>query len=295
MSPDLLLRERGAGPLQERPIDLDLYFRGQARREPPYGGQSHPAFQAALAKHHDGVEAEDCDFYHVVELDDGRRFGGEWDLRGREQACLGEQPLAGRTVIEFGPASGWLSQHIARRAAALTVFDLPFGAAPEIMPFPGIDADACRRSGAADIARLRNSWWFTRRKLGFSATAFYADIYDPPSDLGCFDVAVFGSLLLHLSDPFRALRRAAERTRETIVVTDVVGPQEDVRLPQPGLGPDLAALVFGPTLPPIGVVHWWALSSGAVTHMLHRLGFTEATVTRHRDLPLFTVVASRPR
>ena len=231
----------------------------------------------------------------MVELHDGRRFGGEWDLRGHEQAYLGNQPLGGKSVIEYGPASGWLSHYIARRAAALTVLDLPFGSSPDLMPFPEVDAKACRQSGAANLARLRNSWWFTRRMLGFSATAIYADIYDLPTDLGSFDVAVFGAILLHLAHPFRALQRAAERTREAIVVTDVVGPLEDLHARAPGLDPALALMAFGPTPPPNGVVHQWGLSSGAVTLMLHRLGFTQTTVTRHSDLPLFTVVGHRPR
>lgn len=287
-------RDHRHGPPGDGPVGLRGYFEDQARREPRYGGQTGRAFQAALERHHAGVEAGDCDFYHVVELDDGRRFGGEWDLRGREDEYLGHQSLSGKRVVEFGPASGWLSAHMARRGAALTTFDLPFGAAPDVMPFPGVDAEACRRSGARDFARLRNSWWFTRRMLGFSATAIYADIYDPPADLGPFDVAVFGAILLHLAHPFRALQRAAERTRDTIVVTDVLGPQEDLRIRLPGRDRDLALLAFGPTPPPVGVVHWWALSSEAVTLMLDRLGFTDATVTRHSTLPLFTVVAHRP-
>lgn len=294
MQPELVSAGRSAAPLLERSIDLDLYFRNEARHTPPYGGQNNAAFQDALATYHSGVRVEDCDFYHVVELDDGRRFGGEWDLRGHEQAYLGGQSLTGKSVIEFGPASGWLSQYIARRAVALTILDLPIGSAADIMPFPDVDAEACRRSGVADVARVRNSWWFTRRMLGFSSNAIYADIYDPPTDLGSFDVAVFGSILLHLAHPFRALQRAAERTRETIIVTDVVGPQEDLNTRAPGLDPTLALMAFGPTPPPIGVVHWWALSSRVVILMLHRLGFTQTTATRHRDLPLFTVVGHRP-
>jgi hypothetical protein len=45
-------------------------------------------------------------------------------------------------------------------------------------------------------------------------------VYDVPAAIGPVDVATFGSILLHLRDPYRALAAVAPLVRETIVVTD---------------------------------------------------------------------------
>jgi O-methyltransferase len=108
---------------------------------------------------------------------------------------------------------------IACEATDLVVFDLPFGAVPEFVPHPDVDLESVRQSSVHAVSRLRNSWWFTKRELGFSARAVYADIYNFPPDLGKFDVTILASILLHLSNPFRALQSAAAVTEDTVIVT----------------------------------------------------------------------------
>ncbi len=271
-------------------INLVDYYQKHPGQLATCMGQCSAAFQAALENHHHGLTPEACDFYHTIETRDGI-YRGDWDLRGHEDEYLGHQVFEGRRVVELGPASGWLSAYMARRAADLVVFDLPFGAGPELVPHPDADMDQVTESGIRSVTRLRNSWWFTKRALGFRATAVYGDIYNPPADIGRFDIAVFGAILLHLSNPFRALEQIAEITSETIVVTDVHSASVAAGMP--------TAVAFNPTPPPNGHVHWWALSPSVVVHMLALCGFTDAVVTHHTPErmserpPMFTVVARR--
>lgn len=272
------------------PLDLESYFAAEARRPGPFEGQTSPRFQDMLARHHADIAAADCDFYHSITLPDGRTFKGEWDLRGHEATYLGRQDLSGRRVLEFGPASGWLSAYMARAGAQLMTLDLPFDGIPALMPFAGHDMRSQRAAMAGTVRRMRNSWWFLKRELGFEAMAAYLDIERLPPDLGHFDVAVFGCILLHLRNPFLVLQQAADITSDCIIVTDVVGGMHPGSPDQPG------AVEFGPSGLPSGIVHWWALAPRAIGHMLHRLGFTEQETTFHSPPsggPLFTVVARR--
>ena len=188
-----------------------------------------------------------------------------------------------------------MTGYFVRGGAHTTVFDLPFGAGWEVVPFAAMDTDAHSRQAAESCRRLRNSWWFTRRHLGFEAAAVYGDIYDPPRDLGPFDVAFFGAILLHLSNPFRALASATAMTEETIVVTDLM--TAPARLTDQPEAPPV--VLFGPSPPPAGLVHWWTLTPNAVRRMLEVLGFGDAAVTLHQSAamvpppPMFTVVARR--
>ena len=65
---------------------------------------------------------------------------------------------------------------------------------------------------------------YLHRDRGSKVRVVYGNIYDVPRDIGTFDVATFGSILLHLRHPFTALEQAARRTTEAIVVTEVIDP-----------------------------------------------------------------------
>lgn len=278
----------------DAPFDLETWFVSQRTPETPYSGQLDPAFQTALAAHFAEITEAQCDFYHTVELPGGRIIPGEWDLRGHEDTYLGGFAFAGKRVIEYGPATGWISAHIAVQARRLTVFDVPFGAGPDPVPDLMDAPEAIAPSAAAHADRQRKSWWFLRNALGFRARAIYADIFDPPGDLGRHDVAVFGCILLHLMHPYRALQGAAAITDEAIIVTEVAAsPRSDE------LDPNRPSLLFAPSPAPNGVFHWWHLSPLAVCHMLVSLGFPQLALTTHRPArmsnapPLYTVVARR--
>lgn len=282
----------------ESKLDLDAYFQEQMARPKRYEGQLSPTFQKALEEYHAGITEKDCNFYHTIDLGDGRIRAGSWDLRGHEEAYIGGCDISGKRVIEAGPASGFLSAYIASEGADLVVFDLPFGCGPELVPFPEANMEDVAAGGRQSMKRLRNSWWFAKKALGFDAAAVYGDIYEPPGDIGRFDVAIFGAILLHLSNPFRALQTISAITDETVVVTDVWNARaSDIGVNTNSLRK--AHMIFAPSALPDGVVHWWGLSPEAICHMLERLGFPNTTVTKHvpKNMPsapsMFTVVARR--
>ena len=126
----------------------------------------------------------------------------------------------------------------------------------------------------------------------------YGSVYEVPADLGTFDTAFFGAMLLHLRDPFAALSAVADHVSGTIVVTDVV---QDSELDQKD-----NLLRFAPQdvrYP----THWWSITPGAVARMLERLVFTSTELTFHTqqhhldhdlskspvDFEMYTVVGRR--
>ncbi len=67
---------------------------------------------------------------------------------------------------------------------------------------------------------INNAYWFCHRAFGSSARVVYGSVYDVPESIGPVDVATFGSILLHLRDPFRALSSALRLVRDTVVITE---------------------------------------------------------------------------
>ncbi len=46
-------------------------------------------------------------------------------------------------------------------------------------------------------------------------------VYDIPAAIGPVDVAIYGSILLHLRDPFLALQNGARLATEAMIVADI--------------------------------------------------------------------------
>ena len=122
------------------------------------------------------------------------------------------------------------------------------------------------------IDRNHDAWWYLHRTLGSSAKFVQGNIYDMPADLGTFDVTVVGAILLHLREPWGALSQAAQRTTETMIVTEPL--QDDLDPPETNI------MRFSPSAEH-HLTNWWSIYPGAVVSMLARLGFGQTETTMH--------------
>jgi O-methyltransferase len=253
-------------------VDIETYFRSAAVETPTgYEGQLSDPFQEALRDYFSGLSADDCRFYHTMEFPDGTVHEGLWDLRGREKEYLGNFDFRGRRVLELGPATGYLTFWMERQGANVVSVDLPLFTAQPILPESASDIWNRNCTIVDSLRPVRNSWWFARSQFSSAAKCVYADIYNLPRDLGQFDVAVFGSVLLHLSRPFDALKEAAKLTDVAIIVSEPVPAIPISRLPLASFDPSGRSYVF------------WGLSPSAIAKMLKRLGFTHLSMNKHRQ------------
>ena len=159
------------------------------------------------------ADPADCFFYHTMELPGIGLVEGQWDLRGNVDAYLGHVDVRGKRVLELGTASGFLCFEMERRGAAVVGYDLSETDAWDIVPTGGRASASTSDDKRESIRRLNNAWWLAHRLLGSSAKVSYGSVYALPADLGPFDVATFGSILLHVRDPFLALQRAGSSRR----------------------------------------------------------------------------------
>jgi hypothetical protein len=146
----------------------------------------------------------------------------------------------------------------------------------------------------------------------------YGRVYELPAAIGPVDVCTFGSILLHLRDPFLALANALRLTRETVVVTDCLHnlPWEDALMGRPAPAPPrsrleraagrisrwlggrpaespaarsgmIPAMTFlaDPAKPAAGnhLNSWWFFTPAVIQRMLGVLGFERTEVSYHRQ------------
>src|SRR5205085_71231 len=179
------------------------------------------------------VESPDeCFFYHTMELPGVGLVRGQWDLRGRFDDYVGGVGVEGKSVLDVGTATGFLSFEAERRGASRVVsFDMSDVRQQTLLPFKDKlyyrDHERWTKIYGAEIERWKNAYWLCHRLLRSRAETAYGSVYEMPVALGEFDVVIVGSVVEHLSDQISALASIARLAKETlIVVTPLVQTDE---------------------------------------------------------------------
>lgn len=256
--------------------------------------------QAIWAEPRDIRNISDCYFYHTMDIPGFGLVHGEWDLRERESAYLGNIAFQGKRVLEMGTASGHLCFTMEKMGADVVAYDLSEKQEWDIVPYAGYDYEKYISERKRHINRINNGFWLAHQAYGSGAKALYGTVYEIPDNIGQFDICTFGSILLHLRDPFLALQRVTAHVKETAIVTDVV---PKVRGKIFSVVESLTGSRLIRFLPNAGKLRpyetWWNLSPKLVSEFLQILGFGHIKISFHRQLfrnketRLYTVVGQR--
>jgi tRNA (mo5U34)-methyltransferase len=166
-------------------------------------------------------------WYHTLELGEGLVTPGQYDHRSVLRHYGLPDRVDGKSVIDVGPAQGFFAFEFEKRGAARVV-------TVELPAWSAHDAGAELKSRfGAEHAREAESYLhgaleFAIRARRSRVERQFGNIYDlRPDTFGTFDVAFCGSLLIHLTDPVRALGALRSVTREMAIVATVVDPTDD--------------------------------------------------------------------
>jgi SAM-dependent methyltransferase len=237
---------------------------------------------------------DECYFYHTMDVPGHGVVEGEWDLRGVIDDYLGHFDFADRRVLDVGAASGILSFHIEKKGAEVVSFDLSEDYDWDIVPFFENDSAATRAERRGHLRKINNGYWLCHEANDSRARMVNGVVYNIPQTIGPVDVAVFGSILLHLRDPFLALENGARLAQEAIIVSDVspYGKLASRFKRNPRFMPR--------SLKPDGITDgWFRLPPLLVQEYLGILGFKNSTLTwntfqyRDRSVPIYTIIARR--
>ncbi|MGV3768416.1 MAG: class I SAM-dependent methyltransferase [Sphingobium phenoxybenzoativorans] len=219
---------------------------------------------------------------------------GEWDLRGRVGEYLGNFDFSGCRVLDVGAASGILTYHMEQQGADVVSFDLSEDYDWDIVPFFENNTAAMRAQRRQHLRAINNGYWFCHQALKSRARMVNGVVYDIPEDIGPVDVAVYGSILLHLRDPFLALENGARLAQKTMIVADV-SPWSRF------MSRFRKTSKFMPShLKPKGISDGWhRLPPLLVKEYLAILGFKDSSITWRkfdyagRSTPIYTIIANR--
>jgi len=166
----------------------------------------------------------DCVFYHSMDLPISGSPEGHWDLRGRFDDYISRTPVRGKSVLDVGAASGFLSFEAEKRGANVISIDASTARQWDRVPFlnsmHALDYGAWVEKVEKYLDDIKRSYWLAHRELRSTNKVYYGNAYELPSELGTFDVVLVGQILVHLRDVVRALSSIAARCGDTLVIAE---------------------------------------------------------------------------
>ena len=151
------------------------------------------------------------DWYHTFDLPGGIVTPGLFDHRRVVAKLPIPASLAGKRCLDAASADGFFAFELARRGADEVVsVDLADASRQDWQRRPAAEEKSTQGSGRATAA-----FEVVRDALELQVDRVDLSLYDlSPDEVGTFDFVFMGNILLHLSDPARALRALRSVTRD---------------------------------------------------------------------------------
>lgn len=207
-------------------------------------------------------------FYHTMDFPDGTSVTGQWDIRGRFESYIGNYPLAGKTVLDAGTATGFLAFSAERAGARVTALDVRSTAETPRIPhrdslYHRDRAAWIKEQDTRLIHPLKQGFWYAWHKLSSSVEVVYAPLDQLHAWDRKFDVVLAGAIIEHIADPISAIGTFARLANEAVIIayTNVLDTDEWVMRP----GYDISH--------PMQDFEWWTLSRGLYAQVFDNLGF----------------------
>lgn len=221
---------------------------------------------------------DECSFYHTMNIPGYGLVEGDWDLRGDEERYLGKEHFNGKRVLEIGPANGCLSFYMEKQGAEVVAFDLSEEFSWDIVPFAGYDCLGKIEERKEGIRKINNGFWLCHRIFKSKVKVVYGTVYNiPGEEIGMVDITTFCSTLLHMQNPFIALRNALSLTKEKVIITEIVWNRHMpyylmslLTRPQMLFVPQYKKYKFYDV--------WWFLSPALIKEFIGVLGFRKTEV-----------------
>jgi tRNA (mo5U34)-methyltransferase len=224
-------------------------------------------------------------WYHTIELPDKTITPGEYDTRGAQEKIPFPEDLTGKRCLDVGTHDGFWAFAMERAGAAgVVAIDLDD---PRQVDFsePG---PVWTPEAIADRESRPSTFAFAHEALGSSVERRDLSVYKLSKDeVGEFDFAFIGTLLLHLRDPVLALTaiRKVLAPGGRLLVNDAVSLGMTLRHPR--------LPVHTLTLLP-GKPFWWIPNLQGLRRYVEKAGFDVIDTGGPYFLPRGTGYAREP-
>jgi tRNA (mo5U34)-methyltransferase len=196
------------------------------------------------------------EWYHTLDLGNGLLTPGHYDHRDYLKYFGIPDDLSGKRALDIGAASGYFSFEMEKRGAEVVAIDLPRWMGHDF----GLHYKPDRTLKELE-SYLDEPFKLAKHVLGSKVKMRKLNIYEiSPKKLGFFDLVFCGSLLLHLTDPIKALWRIRSVTRDMAIIATGIHKDENAKP---------LALFSGLS----GGTTWWLPNKRCLEEMVASAGF----------------------
>ena len=158
---------------------------------------------------------EDIDkakWYHTIEVCPGHITKGVFDWRPYfKEFNFGD--LKGKKILDVGAGNGFFSFELEKLGGVVTALDISSQSQRDNHK---IGVKVIQEDASYDF---KNPFYIAKELLNSKVNRIEMDLYDlNPEDIGVYDMVFCNDVLLHLSDPFRALCAFRSICQESMVI-----------------------------------------------------------------------------
>lgn len=222
----------------------------------------------------DGIQLEEIDWYHTIDLGDGVVTPGFVDHRQQLELYGMPDSLAGKRCLDVATFDGFWAFEMEKRGAAEVVGIDIYSLADADHPINWHDDYYKYRSGEIK----GHGFAYAKRTLGSRVQREVLSVYElSPERVGKFDFVFMSDLLLHLRDPLRALEALYSVTRGEAIIADAIDPD----LEASGIENSMRFLLG---LDDYSGCFWWNFTSSALEVMIQVARFQDVQTISRFDL-----------
>jgi len=177
-------------------------------------------------------KAKEMIWYHTIELTPDFTTKGIYDWRPYwDKFNFGD--LRGKTILDVSAGDGFFSFEFEKRGAKVTALDIPSQEERDSHKI-GLkrehDAEVLERGRRS--VEFRTKFNIVKELLGSKVERVGMDLYDMSKEnIGLFDIVFCGDVLLHLTDPLRALVRIRDVCKQVAIISTPVYSASTVHHP----------------------------------------------------------------
>jgi len=163
-------------------------------------------------------------WYHTIDLGDGIVTPGVFDLRPFVPKFGIPERLDGKSVLDVGPGNGFFAFELEARGAEVTTVELASLDAHDASPV--LKAFYASDEGKAAALNIHDALGLAAQAKNSRVKRQFVNIYDfDPAVHGRYDLVFCAAVLLHLTDPLRALYRIFSATKETALISTPINDE----------------------------------------------------------------------
>ncbi len=164
-------------------------------------------------------------WYHTIDLGNGKVTDGDFDLRSIASQSGLPTDMNGLSALDVGSSSGFWAFEMEKRGATVIAIDV---AAENQDIASEVFKDGVRQTSSGilspSLSKIQpvSSFEVAKEVMQSKVSHKELSVYDlSPSTAGVFDFVFCGSLLMHLSDPFRAIQNIRSVTKGDSIISCV--------------------------------------------------------------------------